>query len=122
MRLTCRYSSPAHTSPPPGFAAQANVGPEVYAQAAADPFAFWAQQAGRLRWDRPWDTVFDDAQWPTARWFGGGRLAQDLTLPRLRETWTDTPQAATEAAAEWVAAKRGRRAVAPGRELAAPTP
>jgi acetyl-CoA synthetase len=60
--------------PPPGFAAQANVGPEVYAEAAADPFAFWAQQAGRLRWDRPWDTVFDDAQWPTARWFGGGRL------------------------------------------------
>ena len=60
--------------PPPGFAAQANVGPEVYAEAAADPFAFWAEQAGRLRWDRPWDTVFDDAQWPTARWFGGGRL------------------------------------------------
>ncbi|SSC21551.1 acetyl-coenzyme A synthetase, partial [Klenkia terrae] len=60
--------------PPPGFAAQANVGPEVYAEAAADPFAFWAEQAGRLRWDRPWDTVFGDAQWPTARWFGGGRL------------------------------------------------
>ncbi|SDO70672.1 acetyl-coenzyme A synthetase [Klenkia soli] len=60
--------------PPAAFAAQANVGPDVYAQAAADPFAFWAQQAGRLQWDRPWDQVFDDAQWPTARWFDGGRL------------------------------------------------
>ncbi len=60
--------------PPPEFAAQANVGADAYARAEADPFAFWAEQAGRLQWDTPWDTVFDDAQWPTARWFGGGRL------------------------------------------------
>jgi hypothetical protein len=67
-------------------------------------------------------TAADRAAGQTPVWFGGGRLAQDLTLPRLRETWPDTPEAATAAAAEWVAAKRGRRAVAPGRELAAPTP
>lgn len=36
-----------------------------------------------------------------AIWFGGGRLARDLTLTRLRETWPDTPQSATEAVAEW---------------------
>ncbi len=49
-------------------------------------------------------------------WFGGGHLAKDLTLPRLRQTWTDSPQAATAAAAEWNAARRHRRPVAPGRE------
>ncbi len=49
-------------------------------------------------------------------WFGGGRLDRDLTLPRLREGWSDTPQAATAAAAEWTAAARHRRPVAPGAE------
>ena len=36
-----------------------------------------------------------------AIWFGGGRLARDLSLTRLRENWPDTPQSATEAVAEW---------------------
>ena len=27
-------------------------------------------------------------------WFGGGRLARDLTLPRLREGWPESPKAA----------------------------
>lgn len=49
-------------------------------------------------------------------WYGGGHLARDLTLPRLRESWPDTPEEASAAAAEWTAAKRGRRVVAPGRE------
>lgn len=49
-------------------------------------------------------------------WYGGGSLAHDLKLPRLREEWPDTAEGATAAAAEWNAAKRGRRPVAPGRE------
>lgn len=49
-------------------------------------------------------------------WFGGGTLGRDLTLPRLREEWPDTPQTATAAAAEWRAAWRGVRVVNPGRE------
>lgn len=49
-------------------------------------------------------------------WFGGGRLGRDLTLPSLREAWPDTPEGASQAAAEWVAGKRGRRPVSPGRE------
>lgn len=53
-------------------------------------------------------------------WYGGGHLARDLTLPRLRDGWPDTPTGASEAAAEWAAAKRGRRPVAPGRETTAP--
>lgn len=51
-----------------------------------------------------------------AIWYGGGRLGRDLTLPSLREGWPDTPTGASEAAAEWSAAKRGRRPVARGRE------
>ncbi len=47
-------------------------------------------------------------------WFGGGRLDRDLSLPRLREQWPDTPQAASAAAAEWTAAARHRRPIAPG--------
>ena len=55
-------------------------------------------------------------------WFGGGRLGRDLTLPRLRADWADTPQGATAAAAEWNAAYRGRRVAAPGREMAESDP
>lgn len=55
-------------------------------------------------------------------WFGGGRLDRDLTLPRLRQDWPDTPQHATAAAAEWTAAKRHRRPVAKGREAQEPHP
>lgn len=46
-------------------------------------------------------------------WFGGGKLAKDLTLPALRTGWPDTPQQAQEAAEEWWAAKRHHRIVNP---------
>lgn len=55
-------------------------------------------------------------------WYGGGHLGRDLTLPRLRDGWPDTPTGATEAAAEWTAAKRARRIVTPGREAHEPDP
>lgn len=55
-------------------------------------------------------------------WYGGGHLGKDLTLPRLRAEWPDTPYGADAAVGEWAAAKRGRRPVAPGREVAAPDP
>lgn len=55
-------------------------------------------------------------------WYGGGHLARDLTLPRLRGEWTDTADGAMAAAAEWTAAKRGRRPAAPGREIREPDP
>lgn len=57
-----------------------------------------------------------------AIWYGGGHLGRDLTLPRLRSGWPDDPTAATTAAAEWNAAKRGRRVAAPGREVHEPDP
>ncbi len=46
-------------------------------------------------------------------WYGGGKLARDLTLPRLREAWPDTPEGATAAVGEWTAAGRNRRVTAP---------
>lgn len=52
-------------------------------------------------------------------WFGGGRLARDLTLPRLREGWPDSPQSARGAVDEWRATSKNPwqyRPVAPGRE------
>lgn len=71
-------------------------------------------------------TGFSVAERPEAGerpiWYGGGQLGRDLALPRLRDGWPDTPSGASEAAAEWNAAKRGRRVVAPGRETAEPDP
>jgi len=60
-------------APPEEFAAQALAGPGIYAEAASDPVAWWAEQAKQLRWESPWSEVLD---WevPFARWFVGGRL------------------------------------------------
>lgn len=56
-------------------------------------------------------------------WFGGGTLATDLRLGALRQEWVDSPQAATEAAAEWNAAARNKRTVSrTGPEKATPSP
>ena len=54
-------------------------------------------------------------------WYGGGNLARDLTLIRLRSTWADTPQGASAASAEWLAAMRGKRPTRIGREGVAPS-
>lgn len=58
-------------------------------------------------------------------WYGGGRLARDLTLPRLREGWPDSPQTAQAAVDEWRATSKNPwqyRPVAPGREESTPDP
>jgi hypothetical protein len=56
-------------------------------------------------------------------WFGGGTLASDLKLGALRQEWTDSPQTAMDAAAEWNAAARNRRKVITnGPENATPGP
>jgi acetyl-CoA synthetase len=59
--------------PLPELAAAANAQPGIYAEAAADPQAFWAHQAEALTWDQPWTQVLD-WQPPFAKWFVGGRL------------------------------------------------
>jgi len=61
----------------------------------------------------------------TIVWHGGGRLARDLTLPRLRDGWPDTPQSAQAGVDEWRATWRNPMRytpVAPGREQHEPGP
>lgn len=60
--------------PPAELADNANLKEEAYARAAADPEAFWAEQAERLDWDQKWDRVLDWDDPPFAKWFVGGRL------------------------------------------------
>ncbi len=65
--------------PSPAFRAQANVTEEIYAQADADPIAFWEDAARRLDWATPWRTALAweppiDGAIPAARWFDGGTL------------------------------------------------
>ena len=62
-------------APSPEFVAQANFSdPAIYAQAAADPEAWWASWADRLDWITPYETVLDNSDAPFAKWFEGGEL------------------------------------------------
>src|SRR6476646_9840032 len=60
--------------PPPGFRERAVVGDQaIYDRANADHEAFWVEQAERLTWSRPWDSVMEwNPPWVT--WFAGGQL------------------------------------------------
>jgi len=73
--------------PSPAFREHAWVrDPRVLTDAAKDPEGFWAEQAGKLRWSRPWTRVLD---WdpPFAKWFVGGTLnVSDNCLDRHIET------------------------------------
>ncbi len=64
--------------PPPHFAEMAHIKSfaeyeRLYAEAAADPQAFWAQQAESLHWFKKWDTVLEWNE-PFAKWFVGGKI------------------------------------------------
>ncbi|HTW41120.1 MAG TPA: acetate--CoA ligase [Solirubrobacteraceae bacterium] len=61
--------------PPAQFRAHALLkDPAIYAQAAADPQAWWAAQAETLDWFEKWTRVLDDDDPPFYRWFTGGTL------------------------------------------------
>ena len=60
--------------PDPAFSAQANAGPELYAEAEADFEAFWAARAReRINWTKPFETTLE-WELPFAKWFVGGEL------------------------------------------------
>jgi acetyl-CoA synthetase len=68
-------SSETRQFPPPAdLAAAANVGASAYDAAAADRLGFWAEQAERLVWTKPWDEVLDWSNPPFAKWFVGAEL------------------------------------------------
>ncbi|MFN0121818.1 MAG: acetyl-coenzyme A synthetase N-terminal domain-containing protein, partial [Blastocatellia bacterium] len=78
--------------PPAAFVRQAHLQgmseyERLYAEAEADPEAYWATQAARLHWFRKWDRVLE---WnlPHAKWFGGGttNVAYNC-LDRHLSTW-----------------------------------
>jgi acetyl-CoA synthetase len=61
--------------PPEQFARDALLNdPEVYERAAADPLAWWEEQARALHWFSDWDTTLDDSDPPFYTWFAGGTL------------------------------------------------
>jgi acetyl-CoA synthetase len=60
--------------PSDAFAAAANVTADAYAEATADPIAFWAERARRLTWAKPFEQVLDWSNPPFAKWFADGRL------------------------------------------------
>ncbi|WP_430781049.1 acetate--CoA ligase [Actinoplanes sp. G11-F43] len=68
-------SSETRQFPPPAeLAANANVTAEAYEEAASDRLAFWAKQAERLAWAKPWEQILDWTNPPFAKWFVGGEL------------------------------------------------
>ncbi len=76
--------------PSPEVVAQAHV-PDyeaVYAQALADPVAFWAERAEELDWYRKWDRVLDDSEAPFFKWFVGAKTnIVHNALDRHLNTW-----------------------------------
>ena len=62
-------------APPEAFREQALLNdPAVYEPAAADPEAWWAEQAEQLHWFQKWEQVLDDSDPPFYKWFTGGTL------------------------------------------------
>ena len=49
---------------------------ELYSQSINNPDSFWADQAGRLKWQKTWTKVKDTSfQKPVSiKWFQGGKL------------------------------------------------
>ncbi|WP_420997581.1 propionate--CoA ligase [Cupriavidus sp. 30B13] len=74
-----------------------------HARSVSDPAGFWAEQARRIEWQTPFDTVLDDSRAPFTRWFVGGRtnlchnavdrhLAARAAQPALVYVSTETGQ------------------------------
>jgi acetyl-CoA synthetase len=46
----------------------------LHARSISDPEGWWGEQASRLTWQKPWDSVLDWSGAPFAKWFEGGKL------------------------------------------------
>ena len=66
----------SRTYPPTeAFRSQANVkDAKIYEDAAANPIAFWEEQARQLSWSQPWTQAVDESGAPFYKWFVGGKL------------------------------------------------
>jgi acetyl-CoA synthetase len=74
--------------PPPEFVSRAIANdPDIYRRAQEDPEGFWGEQASRLDWFKPWQTVLDWSP-PRAKWFVGGELNVSYNcVDRHLATW-----------------------------------
>ncbi|WP_063041899.1 acetate--CoA ligase [Nocardia pseudovaccinii] len=72
--MTSATTDPTTYPPDAAFAASANADAALYDRAAADRLEFWAEQARRLHWHRPWTRVLDWSDAPVAKWFVDGEL------------------------------------------------
>lgn len=63
-----------HFPPSAEFAENAIAKPELYEKAKADRLGFWAEQANKLHWHKPFKEVLDWSNAPFARWFHDGEL------------------------------------------------
>ncbi|WP_319942335.1 acetyl-coenzyme A synthetase N-terminal domain-containing protein, partial [Nocardia aurantia] len=73
--MTETPADPRDSYPPTAeFAAAANADAALYDRATADREAFWAEQAERLHWHKPFTRVLDWDDAPVARWFADGKL------------------------------------------------
>jgi len=59
----------------------------LYAEADADPLAFWHKRAQTLSWYSPWDAVLDDSAKPFYKWFVGGKT--NIVLNAIDRHLTD---------------------------------
>jgi acetyl-CoA synthetase len=61
--------------PPEGFREHALLSdPAIYEEADRDWQGWWAGNAEKLHWFKPWDQVLDDSNPPFYKWFVGGQL------------------------------------------------
>ncbi len=72
--LSNLLSESRHFFPPVELAINANAKIESYQEASEDRLAFWAKQARRLQWAKPWSQVLDWSDAPFAQWFVDGKL------------------------------------------------
>ena len=70
--LTAMLHERRSFAPPEGFAEHALAKAQIYEQ-AADPVAWWDEQARSLDWDTMWHTTLE-WELPFAKWFVGGRI------------------------------------------------
>ena len=64
---------------------------EVYQKSVEDPEGFWAEQASKFQWRKPWDKVLEwNFRDPDVKWFLGGKLnITENCLDRHLETRGD---------------------------------
>jgi acetyl-CoA synthetase len=74
VQVTETHAATLSYPPSVEFTAHANAGERLYREAERDRLAFWAEQANRLSWSKPYDQVLDWSAAPFAKWFTGGTL------------------------------------------------